>query len=227
MRQRSSKVALYGIMTVHHQFFRPVTFESQRLTNDSQMVPPSKRRRHDLSSVFMTVDVPDTPWHPQLSSSVSFEPQRLTEDGATVRASSVPPSSHFKSHFWMKRNIHGVPGSRQCFPVSSGHWPSILRCRRSSMREWRRCTFLHSLRRSMSMPRNNQILSASRLKPLSGYSTHVRGEARAWRSCRWSRPRRFGQTLRRSSSSEASADFTDCVAPPWAGNASRGWTRRL
>ena len=33
-----------------------------------------KRRRQDLSSVFMTVDVPDTPWHPQLSSSVSFEP---------------------------------------------------------------------------------------------------------------------------------------------------------
>ena len=44
------------------------------------------------------------------------------------------------------------------------------------MREWRRCTFLHSVRRSMSLPRNNQIISASRLKPLSGYSTHVRGE---------------------------------------------------
>ena len=24
-----------------------------------------KRRRHDLSSVFITVDDPDTPWHPQ------------------------------------------------------------------------------------------------------------------------------------------------------------------
>ena len=24
-----------------------------------------KRRWHDLSSVFMTVDDPDTPWHPQ------------------------------------------------------------------------------------------------------------------------------------------------------------------
>ena len=89
--------------------------------------------------------------------------------------------------------------------------------------------------RSMSLPRNNQILSASRLKPLSGYSTHVRGEARAWRSCRWSRPWlgevrinwRFGQTLRSSSSSEASADFADCVAPPWTGIASRRWTKRL
>ena len=29
-------------LTVHHQFVRPVTFESQRLTNDSQMVPPSR-----------------------------------------------------------------------------------------------------------------------------------------------------------------------------------------
>ena len=38
------------------------------------------------------------------------------------------------------------------------------------------------------LARNNQIISASRLKPLSGYSTHVRGEAWAWRSCRWSRP---------------------------------------
>ena len=29
-------------LTVHHQFFRPVTFESPRLTNDSQMVPPTR-----------------------------------------------------------------------------------------------------------------------------------------------------------------------------------------
>ena len=33
-------------------------------------------------------------------------------------------------------------------------------------------------RRSMSGPRNNQIISASRLKILSGYSTHFRAEAR-------------------------------------------------
>ena len=78
-----------------------------------------------------------------------------------------------------------------CSDVGRKPKPARLICtsyRNSSMREWRRCTFLHSVRRSMSLPRNNQIISASRLKPLSGYSTHVRGEARSWRSCRWSRP---------------------------------------
>ena len=77
-----------------------------------------KRRRHDLSSVFMTVDDPDTPWHPQLFSAVSFEPQRLTEDGATVRTSSVlPSSSHFESQFWVEKNIRGVPGQSPVLPL--------------------------------------------------------------------------------------------------------------
>ena len=54
-----------------------------------------ERRRHDLSSVFITVDDADTLWYPQLFIFVSFEPRRLTEDGSTVRASFVLPSSHF------------------------------------------------------------------------------------------------------------------------------------
>ena len=54
--------------------------------------------QRDLSSVFMTVDVPD----PQLFISFSFEPQRFTEDGVTVRASCVLPPSHFdeEEHPW-------------------------------------------------------------------------------------------------------------------------------
>ena len=33
---------LEHVPQLHFQFFRPVTFVSQRLTNDSQMVPPSR-----------------------------------------------------------------------------------------------------------------------------------------------------------------------------------------
>ena len=36
-----------------------------------------KRRRHDLSSVFMTVVDPDTPWHPQFFRAVTLESQRI------------------------------------------------------------------------------------------------------------------------------------------------------
>ena len=79
----------------HHQFFHAVTFEPQRLTEDSATAVTSYSLRHcDLSSMFITVDDPDTPWHPQLIIFV-FEPRHLTEDSSTVRASSVPPSSHF------------------------------------------------------------------------------------------------------------------------------------
>ena len=44
-------------------------------------------------------------------------------------------------------------------------------CRRSSMRKWRNCTFLHLARNSPSLLRNLQITMASRLKALSKVGT--------------------------------------------------------
>ena len=52
------------------------------------------------SSVFMTVGVADTPWHPQFFSAATFESQRLTQDGTTIDPShglrlEEDPVAHF------------------------------------------------------------------------------------------------------------------------------------
>ena len=44
---------------------------------------------------------------------------------------------------------------------------------KSSMRKWRNCTFLHSVRRSPSLLRNNQVVQVSRSKALSRVGTTV------------------------------------------------------
>ena len=46
-------------------------------------------------------------------------------------------------------------------------------CRRSSMRKWRHCTFLLTVRCSPSLPENMRILPLSRLKALSRVNTTV------------------------------------------------------
>ena len=86
----------------------------------------------------MTFGVPDTPWHPQLSSAVSFEPQRLTEDGVTVRASFVLPPRHFdeEEHPWSTWQSPVLPLWDFCHDC-----PLLLQVnsRREGARSQRRC----------------------------------------------------------------------------------------
>ena len=54
-------------------------------------------------------------------------------------------------------------------------------CRYSSMRKWRICILLHSVRRSMSPPKIKQIIQESRLKALSRVVTSIVELEAQWR----------------------------------------------
>ena len=69
----------------------------------------------------------------------------------------------------------------------SGHKNDVDFVLKSSMRKWRNCTFLHSVRRSMSPLRKNHIVQVPRLKALSKVGTYrFRPSSSQWRTSRFS-----------------------------------------